>query len=1481
MGAEPEDRSADSNVTAVATRVTTTTTTTTIEATSGGDGSSTTFGSYFLNVFGGGGAGPTASTEKAVDGKATGEGEDEKAHTGIHAKRGTALRALQDAYDKAEVVMGAAHAALERAGGDLRTAQERHEAAKKSGVPGASTVTDAALTQAKSKYEGATIDFEKASKALDSATKAKRHAEVALAESVKARQVRDTLFGQKGKTAGYDLADDVEAKRLAAVVKLQRAWRRYVERKRQKKPDVFIRKIVQRVFSRETALAVFMTLLVFSSSLFSDSSTSSRAVEAIRTFSALDHGYLSRGVVSGTVTAELTVMRARHDKLLVDAEECESSLQTSRKPESGFGSMKSPVASSCSFKLREVEKELAQVKKSSEVEASIAIDKQIKLLKAELALAKHEIDVQKIKHERDLAHMRLVHEAESEKLMALAQANIMDAKHEGARHVRKLQVEGEATRDEVEALRDKLAVCNRARKGDPPSVDALIKKHDEVVKNLKKKHAAAIKAIDDEHRAKLSESMAENVRIKGEDVKSLELLKERHTLVQKALEDKITLANEQATAAKGQVCKTKMSALTLLVYPLIAAVGLLLGVVANADHHPLSSRSRRSSETLTKSEETSDVTSTEPAVGVPICKRCEAAEALAKSLRSRAEFAEDTNANLRKEIKTLQEDNARVNRRLRQQLSERPMKATAPDEDNGELHRLEEENIKLSARLHDAQARALESTEQREMLTLRVDTLQKKLIEEGATIKELSDKLIKAEKENFELRQIIDEARAETRNAERKLEEAMRTLDSSGKERGGLQNELDAVNKRLREAAAQLTKTSLSEKQKDAKIEAILLAKEDVERQLAVATEDLAVLQERVTVGERQKAQLQAQNAELQAQQRRTKSMHETQVAQLQKRLQEVEAERDILSKEQERLIEEVVSKQEEIDQLLHHIVELQQNDEQLGKELADLVKINEAIQARLEEQDALLVKSREKDLLIIEHEATIELWISRHEQDKAKLKACELSREEGQVLLRNRDQQIMFLEEELQAVRNLHEGNSNRLNEQLKRLGELEMDAGRKLAAKEAAEAKLEQSEAAARKTIARLEKEIADLQNTLVAEKASNESLRATGDVNASKLRQESRHLQDAMAELKAAEAEKGQLAEEIARLEKELEELRRRLAELMAELVDLRIAKTTITTVTTVEETVDTEERQSLVYDEATDMLRGLRRISLFNLLYAVSFAKIRDVRQWRALTLAALSNVARPIQIKRKRDDLFYAKKRGARVLVALVHAPHFHNMARSGWLESEREQLALSVGWNDADDVWIWATRALAAISRIFQGPNAHQMYMLGGLQAALDLMRQAESDVEIQLHGSRCISGLISGDLAYFAQEAPQIVSGSALETLAVTLRTFPLDARVVRAAARATWVCVHLGREFGQHTFVQHRVYEPLMFAMNCHLGDIKVVESCCGATLAAAVHNPNTQASLAEAGVRDVVRNTLQTISEVNFSGTFSDLSAWLFEE
>tara|TARA_B100000683_G_scaffold33587_1_gene29335 strand:+ start:17150 stop:21619 length:4470 start_codon:yes stop_codon:yes gene_type:complete len=1488
MGAEPTMETTSTRKMTV--KTTTVKTTTASEGKGDGNGTSPTtvaspsssFGDYFMRVFRGG----ASAKEKPVEEEANEVVKDEKAEVGLYAKKGTRLRKAQDEYDLAETRMAAAQTTFEAVAKEYGTAKERLEMAQKSGLPGAAQVAEAALAQTKAKLERASAGFQKAEKELQKASKTKREQEVALAESAKTRDIRERLFDSAGKTGDFDADADEEAKRLAAVITLQRAWRRYKARKRNRNPENIAKRVVRGLLSRHSAFAMLVWFLLFSGSLFGHSTSvrESGVREAIRTFSALDHGYLKYGVSSGTVMAELTVLRAKHDKVLTEVEECETSLRASR---SGTGSSQ-----------RAIEKELALMKKTCQVDDAIAANSELKVLRAELALTRHKLDVQRKEHEQNVEYLMGVHEAENERLMAHAQANVMDARHEGAQRLRESQLENEELRNDLDLLQHRIDIYENERKGEPLTTAALVNEHDAVMKTLRKKHKAEVHKLEFDYRSKLSDSKAENAKLKDRDLKSLHKVKEKHLATQKSLEDMVKLSESHASAAKAAVCSSKRwGLLSWLVYPLIALVALLLGTIANENHHAMSTGAPKpvsapKAETPVKAE---------PAVGVPVCKRdeeaerqtetlrrrCEDAEKQCKDLRDRCEFAEDSTAALRKEIKSLQEDNIRVSKRLSERVVIRNTKLDGVEaRELAEMEQqLEEENIRLTTRVHEAQARALELTEQKEMLTIRVDTIQKKLIEEGATIKELSDRLILTEKENFELRQIIEETRAECRTAENKLEELSSTLDSSGKQRGNLEEELEAANKRLKDAAAQLTKSAVDGKHKASKIEALTLSKDEVEKQLAAVSEDLLTFRERAAVSERTRIQVETENAELQARTRRLKSTHETQVMQLQKRLKEVEEERTNLAGEQERLLEEVVSKQEEIDNMMQEVVQLQDSDDNLGRELTDLVQINESMRERLEDQDAELKslgeKLGEKELIIVEHESYMETLNSRFQKTQAKLKACESSRDEGITLLRNRDTRIQFLEEELTSVREMQSTNSARLSEQLKRLGELEMDSGRKHAAKEAAELQLEQYEEQAKKTIARLEHELAELQNQLAAEKANNETLRTADGVNASKLRQEARQLQEKIAELNACETEKGQMVEEIARLEKELEELRKRLAELLQELGELKSNRQTRAPPSPpVEEAEMVEERQQLVYDEAASMLEGLRRVSLFNLLYSVSFSKVRDQRQWKALTLSALYEAVRPLPVNRKRDSMYYAKKRSARVLIHLASTPHHHKLSRSGWLESEQGAMEFVVGWHEAEDVWIWATRALAAISRIFQGPNAHQLYQLGGLQAALELMRHAESDKEIQLHGSRAISGLVSGDLAFFGQEAPQIVSGSALETLAVTLRTFPLDARIVRAASRAVWVCVHLGRQFGQHTFVQQGVYEPLMFAMNCHLSDIKIVESCCGAVLAAAARNPDTQDKLAEAGVRDIVRDTLQSIEQINFTGAFSDLSDWLFE-
>ena len=127
--------------------------------------------------------------------------------------------------------------------------------------------------------------------------------------------------------------------------------------------------------------------------------------------------------------AELTVLRAKHDKVLTEVEECETSLRASR---SGTGSSQ-----------RAIEKELALMKKTCQVDDAIAANSELKVLRAELALTRHKLDVQRKEHEQNVEYLMGVHEAENERLMAHAQANVMDARHEGAQRLRESQLENE------------------------------------------------------------------------------------------------------------------------------------------------------------------------------------------------------------------------------------------------------------------------------------------------------------------------------------------------------------------------------------------------------------------------------------------------------------------------------------------------------------------------------------------------------------------------------------------------------------------------------------------------------------------------------------------------------------------------------------------------------------------------------------------------------------------------------------------------------------------------------------------------------------------------------------------------------------------------------------------------------------------------------------------------------------------------------
>jgi peptidoglycan hydrolase CwlO-like protein len=1340
------------------TTTTMTMTTTSVDATVvSASTSNASFGSYFMNMFGGGEAAPATDAvadSAPADAKPADFGSD-----GLHAKLGTALRKVQDAYDTCESKASAAQMVFEAATKELSAAHERLADAKKSGLPGLDTVAERTVKAATSKADDASAAFMKAQDDLKKAEAAKRKAEVEHAESLNARQLRSKMFNAKLSDEQFDL--DAEARRLSAVVKLQRAYRRHLRRKHARDPKNIVRVALLRIFSREGVFAMLMAFLIFSGSLFSFESVEQKPtqwMETMRTFSSLDHGYKVRGITDANVMAQLTVLRARHDKLRVSVDECESTLRNERS--SGWMSS-SP---SCTASLRAAERKVAHLMKDNSLDASLAENTRIKLLEAELAVTHAMMQTERTKHNKDIQHLHAVHAAESEVILAQAQANVMDAHHEGARRFRESQFAAEDLVNENAMLKERIASLEKERRGDPIGIRALTSKHDSFVKRLQEKHDASVRAIDSDYRAKLSAAKAEVVVHKNKDLASLAVLRNEQAKVVADIENLLKLEKARAAAAEDNVCASKGSrTLALLVYPLIAAVALLLTALANSPQHP----------TRVVSEENHVETSV---VGVPVCKRCDKAEGETAKLRARADDAE----------KKLSEMVASLD-------STGKERASAQEEFNSAKDKIREVE---------------------ETLADTVALLAKKTASLDAKEKQLA-----------EMRDELDAANVKLASAVKKIAEKMTTLDSTGKERMEMQDKIDDLAQKLNETSQTLDKSKALLKDKQQLIDTLLATRTENEQ-----------------------------------------------------KIEALEGERTELTTEQERLIEDVVNKQEEIDALMAELEKKRAEAVLLVNSLEDATAEKKTLEAQLLSQEELILISEDKSLTIIDLETSIEALTSRIDSLKAQLKSAEQKHEETLTQLKNRDTRVTFLEDEISSMRSMQEKTQSRMSDQLKRLGELEMQEGRNKIAREAAEAKAERlqdelnallarSEGDIKANSARFEEEITQLQAQLSQALTEIASLRSNEDLTSSKLRQDARQLEDALEKLALCGKEKAEKQEEIERLQLELEELRRRLAELLNE--------------TEMTSNAPLEEQRSLVYDEAGDMLSGMKRITLLSLLYTVSFATVRDLRQFRSLTINAMNDIDRPPTKKVNKDALFYAKKRAARAIVHLAQTPALHNVPLESWPGDDNAMWKAKIGWGNHDEVWEWSTRALAAISRIFQGANAYQLYQLSGLQTALELMRYASGNRDIQMHGSRAVSGLMAYELAYYAQEAPQIVSGSALETLAQTLTNFPSDVQVVRAASRAVWVCVHLGKRFGAHTFVQQKIYEPLLVAMAHNSHDLKVIESCCGAVLAAAARDDDCAAKLLEAGVRDEVRDTLQRVESVSYSGAFVNLKHWwLFE-
>jgi len=1426
------------------TTTTTTTTTMSVRASTIEQEAPSTFGSYFFNVFGGSESPKASSTDTAAVSASV---ADDGAADGVHAKLGTALRQVQDAYDASEAKTSAAQMAFETAAKELSAAHARLADAKKSGIPGVDAVAEQVLKAAKAKASDASATYMKAQEELKKAEAAKRKAEVALAESNDARVLRAKMFKTTLNAEQIEL--DNEARRLAAVIKLQRAFRRHLRRKHARQPRSIIRKALARVFCREGVFTMLMAFLIFSGSLFSFERAEQKPTqwtETLRTFSSLDHGYLIRGITDANVMAQLTVLRSRHDKLRISVDECESTLRAERST----GWMTSTPT--CTASLREAERKVAHLTKENTVDAAVAVNTQIRVLQAELAVIRSTMQTERSKYLEQTEHLRAVHAAEGEVLLAQAQANVMDAHHEGARRLRESQFKAEDLANENAMLKERIESYEKERRGDPIGIRALTDKYDAFVKTLKDKHDANVRAIDSDYRVKLSTAKAEVVVHKSKDLASLDVLREKHAKIVSDLEEAIKLEKVRATAAENNVCSTKGSkTFAVLSYPvIIAALMMFIGVAKGSQQQTESPSQSRMA----------------PVIGVPVCKRCDTSEIENAKLRAQVEGAErrlaDVIASLDstgKERANAQQEFDAKNSKLREvegafadtasllakrtallEDKERELAQTKDDlagtknelsRTTGELARMRDELARMRNELTKRETSIQDSDKGLAGLRDDIARLKDELAQRAELLDSKDDELAKRaamleskDKELAELRVDLDSANTKLSNAIKKIAEKMSTLDSTGKEHMEMQNKIDALTEKLDDTTTLLEKSKALLKEKQQLIDSLLSTRTENEQKIDA---------------------LEAECAEL--------------------------------TTEQARLIEDVVNKQEEIDALMAEMEKMRIQLAALAKALEDAKAEKKLLESQLVSQEELIRLSEDKSFVIIDLETKIESLNFLVESLKAQLKSADQKHDENLLQLKNRDARVSFLEDEISSMRVMQEKAQARISEFMKRLGELEMQESRSKLAREAADTKaarlqedfnalMARSEADIKAAAARYEEEIAHLQARLAEAQADISTLQANGDLVSSKLRQDARQLEDALEKLTLCGKEKAEKQDEIERLQRELDELRRQLAEPANQSEKTAIAPL--------------EEQRALVYDEASVMLSKLKRISLFSLLYSVTFASVRERRQFRSLTLHSLNDIDRPAVKQVKRDSLFFAKKRAARALVQLAHAPVTHTIPSDGWSDADVAEWKHKLGWSNADEVWEWSARSLAAISRIFQGTNAYQMYQLSGLQTALELMRYAIHNREIQMHGSRAISGLISYELAYYAREAPQIVSGSALETLAQTLAHFPTDVQVVRAAARAVWVCVHLGQKFGAHTFVQQKIYEPLLIAMAYHANDLKVVESCCGAVLAAASRDPISAAKLLELGVRDEVRDTLQRVDAVNYSGAFVDLKHWLFE-
>ena len=190
--------------------------------------------------------------------------------------------------------------------------------------------------------------------------------------------------------------------------------------------------------------------------------------------------------------------------------------------------------------------------------------------------------------------------------------------------------------------------------------------------------------------------------------------------------------------------------------------------------------------------------------------------------------------------------------------------------------------------------------------------------------------------------------------------------------------------------------------------------------------------------------------------------------------------------------------------------------------------------------------------------------------------------------------------------------------------------------------------------------------------------------------------------------------------------------------------------------------------------------------------------------------------------------------------------------------------------------------ALAALVRL-ASPNSrgsnYLVFVCGGLEAAMVMMAVNRSNPQVLTNVCTLLHELASAPPTVVkVRHTPNVANSKIPLAVLTVMRLFPSEPRVVEAAAAALWSFAFGSGAFIQTTLVAADAHLDLMSAIVRYGEDIPVLYRACGAIMALALRNSETQKIMGEAGAAHLLMETLTSHRELNYGGDFSELRIWM---